>query len=230
MEYDASLPASSCVDARAVGAEQRGPFSDDGLASSWFPSLSSFVLQVGLFAGLACGSWLFIVLRGPAAPPLPLNLDRPQHELVARACPQVEQSALSATAPDEAVPAALSCGADIAFAARRHISLSAGQSPVDADSKAGQAASGACVMGARASDVGNGASWWWCSGLCRSRCGIGAEEDGDGEGDGGAWSGTGGLCPRLERRKYSSCSRYVCAVSISVFCMADVECCARMSV
>ena len=135
--YDASLPASSCVDARAVGAEQRGPFSDDGLASSWFPSLSSFVLQVGLFAGLACGSWLFIVLRGPAAPPLPLNLDRPQHELVARACPQVEQSALSATAPDEAVPAALSCGADIAFAARRHISLSAGQSPVDADSKAG---------------------------------------------------------------------------------------------
>jgi hypothetical protein len=34
-------------------------------------SLCLFVLQLGLCIGLACGAWLFVALRGPAAPRLP---------------------------------------------------------------------------------------------------------------------------------------------------------------
>ena len=125
-------------------------------------SLCLFVLQLGLCIGFVCGAWLFIALRGLAAPRPPSELDQPQHELVACACSQVEQSALSATAPGEAVPVAHCCEADVAFAARRHISSpSAGHHAADSGSKGRQAAPGSSMVDAGTGAAGKGVSGTW---------------------------------------------------------------------
>jgi hypothetical protein len=125
-------------------------------------SLCLFVLQLGLCIGFVCGAWLFIALRGLAAPRPPSELDQPQHELVACACSQVEQSALSATAPGEAVPVAHCCDADVAFAARRHISSpSAGLHTADFGSKGRQAVSGSSTVDAATGVAGKGVSGTW---------------------------------------------------------------------
>ena len=138
-------------------------------AGSLCLSVSLFVLQVGLCFGIACGSWIFVTLRGPAAPSSPLNLGPPQRELAARACSQVEQCASSATTPDEAVPVAPGGGADVAFAARRHISSSAGQPPADTGSGVGsEAVAGPLLVSADAGAAGSivrmGAAGSWVVG------------------------------------------------------------------
>ena len=157
-DLDGSLPAFVCGE-DAGGDGRRGSLSADDFTCGWFSlSVSLFVLQVVLCVVIACGSRAVIALRGPVAPSSPLNSAPLQSELVAHVCNQVEQCASSATTPDDAVPAAPDCGADVVFAARRHISSSAGQLPADAGSELGLAAvAGPPLVGAAASAAGRAA-------------------------------------------------------------------------